>query len=427
MVEPNTLPAPSAGSAAFIFILIMVAFDMLAFGIIAPVLPDLIRQFEGGDFVRASSIGGWFGLAWATMQFIFSPILGAWSDRFGRRPVMLISCFGLGIDYVIMALAPSLRWLLLGRIISGITTSNIATAYAYVTDVTKPTERAKPFGMISAAFGLGFVIGPAVGGWLGNINLRFPFWVAAALSLGNAIYGYCVLPESLAPEKRAKSAWHMANPLGSLKLLRSHAELAGLSVVVTLYYLAHNSLPSMWAYYTEYRYAWSRRDVGTSLALVGVCAAIVSGALVGPIVKRFGERRSLLSGLTFGTLGFAGFAFASRGWILMSMVPFIALWGIAAPAIQSLMARHVDPSSQGKLQGAINSLRAITGMAGPVLFTQIFALAISPRYGLHLPGAPYYLAALLLCSSLLLAVYVTRPSASAQNAPQPATSPDPAP
>jgi DHA1 family tetracycline resistance protein-like MFS transporter len=421
MAEPNTTPAPSVGSAAFLFILIMVAFDFLAFGIIAPVLPDLIRSYEGGDFVRASSIGGLFGLAWATMQFIFSPILGAWSDRFGRRPVILISCFGLGIDYVIMALAPSLRWLLLGRIISGITTSNVATAFAYVTDVTKPGERAKPFGMISAAFGLGFVIGPAVGGWLGNINLRFPFWVAAALSLANAVYGYFVLPESLALEKRAKSAWHMANPLGSLKLLRSHPELAGLSAVVTLYYLAHNSLPSMWAYYTEYRYAWSRKDVGTSLALVGVCAAIVSGALVGPIVKRFGERRSLLSGLTFGTLGFAGFALAARGWILMAMVPFIALWGIAAPAIQSLMARHVDPSSQGKLQGAINSLRAITGMAGPVLFTQIFALAISPQYGFHLPGAPYYLAAVLLGSSLLLAVYVTRPGEAAATSPQTAT------
>src|SRR5260221_8008686 len=378
MVEPNTLPAPSAGSAAFIFILIMVAFDMLAFGIIAPVLPDLIRQFEGGDFVRASSIGGWFGLAWATMQFIFSPILGAWSDRFGRRAVMLISFFGLGIDYVIMALAPSLGWLLLGRIIAGITTSNIATAYAYVTDVTKPTERAKPFGMISAAFGLGFVIGPAVGGWLGNINLRFPFWVAAALSLGNAIYGYLVLPESLAPEKRAKSAWHMANPMGALKLLRSHPELAGLSVVVTLYYLAHNSLPSMWAYYTEYRYAWSRRDVGTSLALVGVCAAIVSGALVGPIVKRFGERRSVLSGLFFGTVGFAGFAFATRGWMLLAVVPFIALWGIAAPAVQSLRARHVGPSSHGKVQGAINSLRAVTGMAEAAPFTEVFFPGHSP-------------------------------------------------
>jgi DHA1 family tetracycline resistance protein-like MFS transporter len=420
--SPSSPPSSSgsspagAGSAAFVFILVMVAFDFLAFGIIAPVLPDLIRSFEGGDFARASSIGGVFGLAWATMQFIFSPLLGAWSDRFGRRPVILISCFGLAIDYVIMALAPSLRWLFVGRIISGITTSNVATAFAYVTDVTPPEKRAKQFGLISAAFGLGFIIGPAVGGYLGNVNLRFPFWAAAVLSLGNALYGYFVLPESLPPERRAKSAWHMANPLGALALLRSHIELAGLSVVVSLYYLAHNSLPSMWAFYTEYRYAWSRKDVGLSLAVVGVSAAIVSGALVGPFVKRFGERRSVLSGLFFGTVGFAGFAVATKGWMILALVPFIALWGIAAPAMQSLMSRHVDPMSQGKLQGAINSIRAVTGMAGPILFTQIFAVAIAPRFGFHLPGAPYYLAALLLGASLLLAVYVTRPSAAAQSA-----------
>ena len=230
MAEPIPTPAASAGRAAFVFILIMVAFDFLAFGIIAPVLPDLIRHFEGGDFARASNITGYFGFAWATMQFIFSPILGAWSDRFGRRPVILISCFGLSIDYVFMALAPSLAWLFVGRIISGITTSNVSTAFAYITDVTPPEKRAKPFGLVSAAFGLGFVIGPAVGGYLGNMNLRFPFWAAAVLSLANAFYGYFILPESLPPERRAKSAWHMANPLGSLNLLRSHPELAGLSV-----------------------------------------------------------------------------------------------------------------------------------------------------------------------------------------------------
>jgi DHA1 family tetracycline resistance protein-like MFS transporter len=414
--SPTSPISPAPSKAAFYFILITVGFDFLAFGIIAPVLPDLIRQFQGGDFARASSVIGYFGLAWATMQFICSPLLGAWSDRFGRRPIILISCFGLAIDYVFMALAPSLRWLFVGRVISGITTSNVATAFAYVTDVTPPEKRAKPFGLISAAFGLGFVIGPAIGGYLGNINLRFPFWAAAALSLANALYGYFVLPESLPPELRSRSAWHMANPLGALTLLRSHPELAGLSVVVTLYYLAHNSLPSMWALYTEYRYNWSHSDVGNSLALVGVCAALVSGALVGPIVKRFGERRSLLSGLFFGFLGFAGFAIASHGWIILSAIPFIALWGIAAPAIQSLMSRRVDPSSQGKLQGAINSLRAVTGMAGPILFTQIFAVAISPEYGVHLPGAPYFVAAFFLLCSLILAVYVTRAhSASAAN------------
>jgi len=409
----STSPAtPTPSKAAFYFILITVVFDMLAFGIIAPVLPDLIRQFQGGDFARASAITGYFGLAWATMQFIFSPLLGAWSDRFGRRPVILISCFGLAIDYIFMALAPSLRWLFVGRLVSGITTSNIATAFAYVTDVTPADKRAKPFGLISAAFGLGFVIGPAVGGYLGDINLRFPFWAAAGLSLANAVYGFFILPESLPPERRAKSAWHMANPLGALGLLRSHRELAGLSIVLALYYLAHNSLPSMWALYTEYRYSWSHRDVGTSLTLVGVCAALVSGVLVGPFVKRFGERRSVLSGLLFGVVGFAGFALAARGWVVLAVIPFIALWGIAAPAMQSLMSRHVDPSSQGKLQGAINSLRAVTGMAGPPLFTQIFAIAIAPKYAVHLPGAPYFLATLLLLSSLLLAVYVTRDHAA---------------
>jgi DHA1 family tetracycline resistance protein-like MFS transporter len=413
MAEPRTTPPPSsfssgAGRAAFSFILVMVALDFLAFGIIVPVLPDLIRQFEGGDFARASAITGYFGFAWNAMQFIFSPILGAWSDRFGRRPVILISCLGLGIDYIFMALAPSLSWLFVGRIISGITASNISTAFAYITDVTPPEKRAKPFGLVSAAFGLGFVIGPAVGGYLGNINLRFPFWAAAILSLANTLYGFFILPESLPPERRAKSAWHMANPLGSLNLFRSHRQLAGLAIVTTLYYLAHQSLQTVYVLYTEYRYAWNQRDVGLSLAVVGVSAAIVSGMLVGPFVKHFGERRSLLSGLLFGTLGFLSFGLATRGWILLAVIPFIALWGIAAPAMQSLMSRHVDHSSQGKLQGAINSLRAITGMAGPIIFTQVFTLSISSRAKIHLPGAPYFLAALLLLASLLLAAYVTR-------------------
>src|SRR5207302_3170043 len=390
----------------------------LAFGIIVPVLPDLIRSFEGGDFARASAITGYFGFAWNAMQFIFSPLLGAWSDRFGRRPVILISCFGLSIDYIFMALAPSLTWLFLGRLISGITASNVATGFAYITDVTPPEERPKKFGLISAAFGLGFVIGPAVGGYLGNINLRFPFWAAAVLSLANALYVLFILPDSLPPERRSQSAWLMGNPLGSMNLFRSHRELAGLAIVMTLYYLAHQSLQTVYVLYTEYRSAWNQRDIGFSLAVVGVSAALVSGVLIGPFVKHFGQRRSLLSGLLFGTLGFASFALATRGWILLAVIPLIALWGVAAPAMQSLMSRHVDPSSQGKLQGAINSLRAITGMAGPILFTQVFALAIAPRFGLHLPGAPYLLAAVLLLSSLLLAIYVTRPSEATQSTAQ---------
>ena len=423
-----SISAPQHGRAAFAFILVTVLFDFLAFGIIAPVLPNLIIQFEGGNIARASYITGYFAFAWATMQFFFSPILGAWSDRFGRRPVILISCFGFGLDYIFMALAPSLSWLFVGRIISGITASNISTAFAYVTDVTPPERRAKQFGMLAASFGLGFIIGPAVGGFLSNVDLRFPFWVAAGLSLANALYGFFILPESLPPERRAKSAWHMANPLGSLTLLRSHPQLSGLAIVLTLFYLAQQSLPSVFVLYTQYRYSWGHGKVGLALAVVGVSTSIVSGILVGPFVRRFGERRSVITGLLCGCIGFFSFAVATRGSIFLAAIPFLGLWGIAGPAIHSLMTRRVDPTSQGKLQGAVNGLRSITGMIGPLLFTQVFALAISPRASVHLPGAPYFFAGVLLLSSLVLADFVTRhPSATAESATTPAASPGAAP
>jgi DHA1 family tetracycline resistance protein-like MFS transporter len=403
-----TPPGLGASRAAMVFIVVTVTLDFLAFGIIAPVLPNLIIRFEGGDIARASDITGYFGFAWNLMQFIFLPVLGAWSDRFGRRPVILISCLGLGLDYIFMAIAPSLRWLFVGRLISGITASNISTAFAYITDISEPATRAKRFGMLGAAFGVGFVVGPAVGGLLGQYNLRAPFWAAAALSLANFFYGLFVLPESLPKEKRAKSAWHMANPLGSLTLLRSHPELAGLSVVVFLYYLSQQSLQSVFVLYTEYRYGWNTRSVGISLAVVGVCAATVSGGLVGPYVKRFGERFGLASGLFYGFLGFMGFGLAWRGWGLLTAIPFIALWGVAGPAMQSLMSQRVDASSQGKLQGAVNSVRAMTGMVGPLLFTQVFSAAILPTARMHLPGAPYYLAGMLMVGALGVVVVVTR-------------------
>lgn len=400
-----------ASRATFVFIIVTVMLDFLAFGIIAPVLPNLIIQFEGGNIARAADITGYFAFAWNLMQFLFLPVLGAWSDRFGRRPVILISCLGLGLDYIFMALAPTLRWLFVGRLISGITASNVSTAFAYITDVTPAEERAKRFGLLGAAFGVGFVVGPAVGGLLGHYNLRAPFWAAAGLSLANFLYGLFVLPESLPKEKRAKSAWHMANPLGSLTLLRSHPELSGLSVVVFLYYLAHQSLQNVWVLYTEYRYGWNTRSVGISLALVGICAVIVSGGLVGPYVKKFGERFSLVSGLFYGFLGFAGFGLAWRGWGALAAIPFIALWGVAGPAMQSLMSQRVDETSQGKLQGAINSLRALTGMAGPLLFTQVFSAVIAENARVHLPGAPYFLAGTLLVAALVVAAWVTRGAA----------------
>lgn len=408
MTSTSTAPAPKLTRAAYYFILVTVGFDFLAFGIIAPVFPNLIAQFEANNLSRAASVYGWFTFAWAAMQFLFSPILGALSDRYGRRPVILLSCFGLGFDYILMALAPSLSWLFLGRLISGITTSNISTAYAYITDLTAPEERTKKFGTLSAVFGLGFVIGPALGGMLGHYNLRLPFWVAAGLSLANALYGVFVLPESLPPHLRSKSVWNMANPFASLALLRSNRILGGLSIVSFLYYLAHNSLPVVFVFYAEYRYGWTPFWVGISFAVVGVSIAIVSGGLVGPYVKRFGERYSLLSGLLFGTLAFLGFAIAYRGWAFMAAVPLIALWGVANPAMNSIMSRFVDPTSQGKLQGAISSIRALTSMPAPIVFSQIFAMAISPTARFHVPGAPYFLASALLFASCLLAAYVTR-------------------
>jgi DHA1 family tetracycline resistance protein-like MFS transporter len=424
ILPAKQIPAPANGGtpgsrAAMVFIIVTVMLDFLAFGIIAPVLPDLIKSFEGGNIARASDMVGYFGLVWNLMQFLFLPVLGAWSDRFGRRPVILISCLGLGLDYIFMALAPSLRWLFVGRLISGITASNVSTAFAYITDISAPAERAKRFGMLGAAFGVGFVVGPAVGGLLGQYNLRAPFWAAAGLSLANFLYGAFVLPESLPKEKRAKTAWHMANPLGSLTLLRSHPELAGLSLVVILFYLAHQALQSVWVLYTEYRYGWDQRSIGLSLAVVGVCAAIVSGGLVGPYVKKFGERLSLTSGLFYGVLGFVGFGTAWRGWEALASIPFIALWGVAGPAMQSLMSQRVDASSQGKLQGAINSLRALTGMVGPVLFTQVFSATIRKDARWHLPGAAWYVAAGLLVGAMMTAVVVTgKHRAEAENRKQ---------
>jgi DHA1 family tetracycline resistance protein-like MFS transporter len=318
--------------AAFYFILVTIALISLAFGIIAPVLPDLVRQFEGGDFARASDMIGYFAFAWSTMQFLFSPVLGAWSDRFGRRPVIPRFLPGVRSGLHLHGSRANLTLALCRphhlrnhhlQYRHGIRLCDRRHA---------PDKRAKPFGLISAAFGFGFVIGPALGGWLGSHNLRVPFWGAAVLCLANALYGYFVLPESLPPERRSNSAWHMANPLGSLRLLRSRAELSGLALVITLYYLAHQSLVTVWALYAEYRYAWSRRDVGLSLAVVGVSAALVSGVLVAPFVKKFGERRSVLAGLMFGTLGFLGFGLARRGWVALAVIPLIALWGIAAPA-----------------------------------------------------------------------------------------------
>jgi DHA1 family tetracycline resistance protein-like MFS transporter len=393
---------------AIVFILITVVLDILALGIIIPVLPLLVEAFLGGDTSRAATMFGLFGTTWALMQFVFAPILGALSDRWGRRPVILISCAGLGLDYVLMALAPTLGWLFLGRVISGITAASFSTAGAYIADVTPVEKRAAGFGMIGAAFGLGFVLGPAMGGVLGAIDPRLPFWTAAGLALANAAYGYFVLPESLPPDKRTSFSWARVNPVGSLRLLRSHRELFGIATVSVIYHLAHHVLPSVFVLYGAYRYGWDVRATGFTLAAVGVISVIVQGGLVRPLVARFGERRTLLVGLACGAVGFVIFALAETGTHFWIGLPVFGLMGLYGPSAQGLMTRHVQPSEQGQLQGINSSFMGMTGIVGPGLFTFTFAAFIGPVANWHLPGAPFLLAAFLLLAALAVAWRVTR-------------------
>jgi DHA1 family tetracycline resistance protein-like MFS transporter len=394
---------------AILFILITVLLDMLSFGIIIPVLPKLVEEFVSGDTAKAAAIYGLMGTTWAVMQFVCSPIQGALSDRFGRRPIVLLSNLGLGLDYIVMALAPNVAWLFLGRTISGIASSSFSTAGAYIADVTPPEQRAAAYGKIGMVFGLGFIFGPAIGGWLGAIDPRWPFWGAGALSLLNACYGFFVLRESLPPARRMAFSWRRANPVGSLVLLRSHRELFGLSAVAFLGYLAHAVLPSTAVLYLSYRYGWGTGMVGMVMAAVGLAAMIVQGGLVRPITARVGERATLLIGSLSGALGFFVYGFAPRGWIYCLGIPFMAFWGLAGPATQALMSRRVSGSEQGQLQGALASINGMTGLIGPMLFSQIFAYAISAGSIWHVPGAPFLLASFLMVSASTIAWHVTRP------------------
>ncbi|MFZ5475388.1 MAG: TCR/Tet family MFS transporter [Myxococcota bacterium] len=391
--------------AAFAFVFVTVALDMLALGIMVPVLPKLVVQLEGGDVAAAARITGVFGFAWALMQLLFGPVLGALSDRFGRRPVILLSNLGLGLDYVLMALAPNLAWLFVGRVVSGITAASFSTAGAYVADVTPPEGRAAKFGMLGAAFGLGFVVGPAVGGVLGEVDLRLPFWVAAGMSLLNAGYGLFVLPESLPEEKRAPFSLRIANPFGSMRLLRGHPELLGLAGATCLYYVAHDVLPSTFVLYTDFRYAWTERTVGLVLAAVGICSTIVSATLVGPLVTRLGERNAILAGLSFAAASSVVYGLAPSTGPFLLGIPLGALGGLTSPAMQARMSRRVGAAAQGQLQGALSAVRGVTGMIGPILFTQTFAAAIRPPAAL--PGAAFLLSAGLLAASFAIAWRVT--------------------
>jgi len=405
----TSAPAPGARPAAVGFIFVTILLDMLSVGMILPILPKLVESFSNNNTADAARIYGLFGTAWALMQFVASPVLGGLSDHFGRRRVILLSNLGLGLDYILMALAPSLSWLFIGRVISGITSASISTSFAYIADVTPAEQRAAVFGKVGAAFGLGFIFGPAIGGLLGGIDPRLPFWVAAGLSLCNALYGLFVLPESLPPERRSPFRWKSANPLGAVQLLSSNTKLAGMAIVAFCAEVAHVALSATFVLYASYRYEWDQTTVGLALAFVGFCTTVVQGFLVGPAVKRLGERRSQVIGYLGGAAGFLIYALAPTGALFWIGIPVMTLWGIAKPATAGAMTRLVAPAQQGQLQGATTSMNSIAALIGPFLFTSIFAFFIEPNAPLWLPGAPFLLAGALLIVSMLIAGASTPP------------------
>ncbi len=399
MIEPKR-------RAATVFIFVTVLIDMLTFGMIGPVLPKLIASFVGNDYSHAAEIIGLFATAWALMQFVCSPLLGILSDRIGRRPVILISNAVTVVDYAIMALAPNLWWLFAGRVLSGIATANMTAASAYIADVTPAEKRAAAFGVIGSAFGLGFMLGPAIGGVIGIVNPRLTFWAAAVFALVNTLYGLFILPESLPRERRSpRIEWRRANPVGSLRLLRSHHELWGLSWVNFITYVAHEVFPNVWVIYCIAAFGWSTGSVGLTLALVGAIAAVNQATMVAPVVKRLGERRALLASLVVAVAGLALLG-TNNGIVFLLGAVLISLPMYQATS-QALMTRRVGQAEQGELQGALGSLRGISMLIGPGIFSLTFAQFAGPWRSLGLIGAPWLLAAILYAVSLAIAWRVT--------------------
>lgn len=397
------MPAPflPRRNAAIAFILVTALLDVMSMGIVIPVLPQLIESLSGSS----SAAGLWNGLfvaLWAGMQFICSPIIGSLSDRFGRRPVILLSVCGLALDYVLMAVAPNLWWLALGRILAGVTSSSFTSVFAYMADITRPEDRARGYGLIGAAFSGGFVAGPLLGGILGEISLRAPFWAAAGLSGLAFLYGLVVLPESLPQEKRMAFSWARANPFGALTLLRSHPELSSLAIVNFLLYFAHHLFSAVFVLYAGDRYGWGAWQIGSLLALVGLLDMGVQGLLVGPVVKRLGDRTTMVTGLAFGAVGIACMGLAPTGWLFVAAMLPNALWGLAMPTIQSLMTQRVSESEQGQLQGANNSVGSIAGIVSPLFFGGIYALSVGGNPTLPFIGSAFLIAAAVLGSAALL-------------------------
>ena len=404
-------------AGAFRFIFAAAVINAISFGIMIPVLPNLIKEFTGGDTAAASEWNVVFGAVWGVMQLFCGPILGMMSDRYGRRPILLISIGGLAIDFLFMALAPSLLWLFVGRVINGLTAASFSTANAYVADVTPPQKRAKAFGWMGSAFSLGFIVGPVLGGFLGDIDLRLPFFVAAGLTTLNWLYGFFVLPESLTPERRvARFDWKRANPVGSLGFLRSHNDLLGLAGVGFLFQLAHTVLPSIFVLYAGYRYDWTPSMMGMAMMGTGIAGVVVQTMLVGPVVARIGERGALLLGAAAGAAGFLIYGLASEGWMYLAGIPVFAFMNFLMPGLQGLMTRRVESSGQGQLQGANQAMQGIASVIGPIIFGTVFAWSVRHDGQLHEPGLAIFLASGMLVGAFLLALKVGHAPKAAQAA-----------
>ena len=389
--------------AAMGFIFITLLIDITGLGLIIPVVPKLIQELTGQGISEASRYGGWLTFTFAIMQFIFSPILGGLSDQFGRRPVLLVALLGFALDYLFLAFAPSLAWLFVGRALAGITGASITTATAYIADISVKENRAQNFGMIGAAFGLGFIVGPIIGGLLGSYGARVPFMVAAALTFINFLYGYFILPESLKKENRRPFEWKRANPVGSLQQLKKYPSLRGLVISYILIYLAAHAVQSNWSFFSIEKFGWTEKMIGISLGVVGLLVAIVQGVLIRYINPRLGNEKSVYTGLLLYATGLFLFAFATQSWMMFVFLIPYCLGGIAGPAIQSIMSSSVKANEQGELQGALTGLVSLTSIFGPLMMTGLFAYFTKPGAPVHFSGAAFLMGALLMLASAIIA------------------------
>lgn len=395
-------------TAAIGFIFITLLIDITGWGIIIPVIPKLIKELINGDISEAAKIGGWLTFAYSITQFIFAPLIGNLSDKYGRRPILLISLFGFSLDYLFLSMAPTIAWLFIGRIIAGITGASITTATAYIADISTPENRAKNFGMVGAAFGLGFIIGPVMGGLLGQYGARVPFYAAALLCLLNFLYGFFILPESLIKENRRAFEWKRANPIGALLNLKKHPKLLGLMTSLFILYVASHAVHSNWSYFTIYRFNWDEKMVGISLGIIGLLVGVVQGGLIRWINPKLGNEKSIYLGIALYTLGMFLFAFATESWMMFVFLIPYCLGGIAGPAMQSVVSGYVSPSEQGEIQGTMTSLMSASSIIGPPLMSTIFYYFTHEGAPFQFPGAPFVLGGLLMLISTVLAYFSLR-------------------